>query len=134
MSSKINVILLLICLSSSVFSADALTEKQLDKQFNEVTSMAEASINDRGTYLVVTLPKTNEFVAFTKVSHPAHPGILRIRIFEENGELKFSSAGKWGENEKEFLKFQNETNQRFIEYFKNTQQVAPRDAANAAHP
>jgi len=134
MSSKINVILLLICLSSSVFAADALTEKQLDKQFNEVTSMAEASINDRGTYLVVTLPKTNEFVAFTKVSHPAHPGILRIRIFEENGELKFTSAGKWGENEKEFLKFQNETNQRFIEYFKKSQQGAPRDAANAARP
>lgn len=120
--------ILLILVSPITFADEqydigkSLTHELLVKIYDDIIIEKDVKVTDKGNYVLVDAAnkKSLKFYAFTKATHPGHPGYIEWDIRIENGQSYLDTHGRHGENGKEFHLFESTMNKIMVNYVKHT--------------
>lgn len=104
----------LLVLPSLLGAQELLTKAAQQERYNALISREGAEVTDGGDFIVVQSPATNQLVAFTKLWHPADPGIVEITIYRDGRDIRVRSHGEHGTKEAAFNQFHAEMNRELI--------------------
>jgi hypothetical protein len=84
-----------VVLSTTVFAAGAqqADHPTYESLWRQATVGADCVQSDQGNFILVSCGSTMTYWYFTKPSHPAHPGVIRRWLTQENGAWSVHEDG-----------------------------------------
>ncbi|MDF1781506.1 MAG: hypothetical protein P1U67_09445 [Alcanivoracaceae bacterium] len=125
------ILFVILALFPSALLADnPLKKTEQNARYQSILESGPTRVTDRGNYLIVEVLENDnkdmaEWYFFTKLDHPADPGMVYVRLLTDTGEARMESIGTHGPDEDAFNEFHILVDQAMLKLIKGALHEPP---------